>query len=130
MIPSIVFVAVFCLTSFALWLGLQLAKRLPNEHLLSDSRASAQIGIGIVATLSALVLGLMITSAKRSFDEREAEIVRVSASVVLLDRALVGFGDQSAAARKELRALLDRISSLVNPEGYLLEAEFRGPLAI
>jgi hypothetical protein len=85
---------------------------LPENHLVSDARDSAKVGIGMLATLLALVLGLMITSAKHSFDEREAELVQVSTSIVLLDLALVGFGEETQPARAQLRGILDGIARL------------------
>ena len=78
------FALVFLLTLGGLWLGLRVARWLPSHHLVSEARQSAQIGIGMLATLLALVLGLMITSAKRSFDEREAGMVEVATSICLL----------------------------------------------
>ncbi|MGJ7510558.1 hypothetical protein [Variovorax sp. GT1P44] len=105
-------VLVFLLTLFGLWLGVRLSSLLPEHHLVSDARDSAKIAIGMLATLLALVLGLMITSAKRSFDEREAELVQLSTSIVLLDRALVGFGEESRPARAQVRTVLDRILQL------------------
>jgi hypothetical protein len=112
MLSYLIALVVFLLTLAGLWLGGRMASRLPGHHLVSDARDSAKIGIGMVATLLALVLGLMITSAKRSFDEREAELVQVSTSIVLLDRALEGFGEDAKPARSQLRKLLDDVAKL------------------
>jgi hypothetical protein len=114
MTSYVVSVLVFVLTLWGLWLGVRLSSLLPEHHLVSDARDSAKIAIGMLATLLALVLGLMITSAKRSFDEREAELVQFSTSVVLLDRALVGFGEESRPARAQVRAVLDRVVQLTD----------------
>ena len=128
LLPSAIFVVVFLLTTAGLWFGLRLARWLPPEHLGNDARSSAHVGIGMLATLAALVLGLMITSAKNSFDERNSEIIRVATSIVLLDRALSGFGERAQGARFELRSILDRIARQVDPSGYLSAEEFRAPL--
>ncbi|MDM0104012.1 hypothetical protein QTH97_03660 [Variovorax sp. J22R24] len=85
---------------------------------MSDARDSAKVGIGMLATLLALVLGLMITSAKRSFDEREAELIQLSTSIVLLDRALVGFGEETRAARYQLHGILNRIVQLTERQRH------------
>ncbi|MDM0072771.1 DUF4239 domain-containing protein [Variovorax sp. J2P1-59] len=112
MLSYIVATLVFVLTLMGFWVGVRLSTLLPEHHLVSDARDSAKVGIGMLATLLALVLGLMITSAKRSFDEREAEVVQLSTSIVLLDRALVGFGEESRPARQQLHGILDRIAQL------------------
>lgn len=107
--PYLVFVLILVLTLAALRVGLRLSALLPEHHLASDARDSAKIGIGMLATLLALVLGLMITSAKRAFDEREADLVEISTSIVLLDHALDGFGPDAGPARGQLRAMVDGI---------------------
>jgi hypothetical protein len=129
LLPSAIFVTVFLLTTAGLWFGLRVAAWLPREHLSVDARNSAHIGIGMLATLAALVLGLMITSAKQSFDERNAEIVQVATSMVLLDRALAGYGEGARAARVELRGILERIARGVDRNGDLSAEGFRTPFS-
>lgn len=112
----------FLLAVGGLWLGLKLSSRLPRHHLASDSRDSAKVGIGMLATLLALVLGLMITSAKRSFDERGSELVRVSSSIVLLDHALRGFGTGAQPVRMQLRQLLEDIAQVMRKDAKMSPA--------
>jgi hypothetical protein len=120
---------VFLVACAGLWFGLRLASWVPPEQLASEARSSAHIGIGMVATLAALVLGLMITSAKSSFDERRSEIVRVATSIVLLDHALAGYGEGALAGRRELRAMLDRTITRISSTGNLTAEEFGTPLS-
>ena len=108
---------VLLLTLAALGLGVRLSTVLPSHHLINDARDSAKIGIGMLATLLALVLGLMITSAKRSFDEREAELVQTATSIVLLDRTLLALGEEAQPARSRLKEVLDDITLLTGREG-------------
>jgi hypothetical protein len=65
--------------------------------------------MGIVATLSALVLGLLIASAKGSFDAQSAELTQMSAKVILLDRLLAHYGPETKETRDLLRSLVKRI---------------------
>lgn len=122
-------VSVFLLSCVGLWLGLRLASLLPVEHLTTGARTSAQIGISMLATLAALVLGLMTSSAKSSFDERRHEIVRVATSIVLLDQALAAYGDGAQAGRQEVRAMLEMTIRRVAPTGNVTAQEFRTPLS-
>ena len=93
--------------------GNWLAPRLPVGHLSPEARHAAHVGIGMLATLLALVLGLMITSAKHSFDERQAELLRFASTVVLLDRALVGYGEGSQECRAQLKDLFASVRARI-----------------
>jgi hypothetical protein len=77
---------------------------LPQHHLSSDSKDVVKLGIALVATMSALVLSLLVASAKSAFDTRSNQLAQVSADFVLLDRALARYGPET----KEARSLLQR----------------------
>ena len=66
--------------------GMWLRKRLPDHHLAEASKDTIKVGSGILASLAALVLGLLISSAKSSFDATTAGIAQGSAKIILLDR--------------------------------------------
>ncbi|MGB6768154.1 MAG: hypothetical protein WBE50_08685 [Methyloceanibacter sp.] len=69
--------------------------------------------MGVVATLAALVLGLLVASAKSTCDARESEINQITAYVILIDNLLTKYGDEAQTARAALRqavpAIVDRI---------------------
>jgi hypothetical protein len=96
-------------------LGMALRTVLPQNELSSDSRDVVKLGTGLVATLAALVLGLLIASAKTSFDTQNVELTEMSSRVVLLDRILAHYGPEANEARIELRSsvvhTLDTLSS-------------------
>ena len=83
-------------------------RRLPPEHLSSVTRDSVVLLAGMVATLSALVLGLLISSARTSFESDRASVVEIAADVLVIDRALAQYGDQAKPARDALRGFLER----------------------
>jgi hypothetical protein len=95
-------VVLACLCA-AFALGLWLRRVLPDHHLSSESKDVVKLGIGLVATLSALVLGLLIASAKTAYDENSIGLTRLAAKVVLLDRVLAHYGPEAQKAREELR---------------------------
>ena len=64
--------------------------------------------MGLVATTVALVLGLLVASAKGFYDTQSAEITQFSANMVVLDRVLAHSGPESAEARSALRNLAVR----------------------
>jgi hypothetical protein len=84
--------------------GLQLRHRLPEHHLSDESVGVIKLATGLVATLAALVLGLLVSSAKVAFDTESSDLVHNAANVITLDRALANYGTET----QEIRVLLKR----------------------
>jgi len=86
---------------------------LPESHLSAHSQGVVKLGMGFVATMAALVLGLLVSSAKSSYDTQSAELTDMSSKVIFLDRVLAHYGPETKEARDLLRgavvANLDRI---------------------
>jgi hypothetical protein len=111
-IGALVFVCVF---GGAL-LGMFLRAVLPAHHLNVDSKDVVKLGMGLIATMSALVLGLLIASAKSTYDAQRNELLRLSANVIELDRVLAHYGPATKAAREQLRSALALTLERVWPE--------------
>src|SRR5690349_4049289 len=88
-------------------IGIFLGHILPPEHLKEETRNIATVATGIIATLAALVLGLMVASAKNSFDMRADEIRESGARLIMLDRALRQYGPGAQKTRDLLRQLIE-----------------------
>jgi hypothetical protein len=84
-------------------LGMVLRTVVPQHHLDQESRNVVNLGMGLVATMAALVLGLLLASAKGSYDAQGTEVTHVSASIVVMDRMLAHYGSETADARETLR---------------------------
>ena len=65
-------------------LGMFLRSALPQEHLIDDAKDAMKLAIGLIATMCALILGLLVTSAKSSYDAQNTDLQQVAAKVVLL----------------------------------------------
>ena len=85
-------------------LAMFMRSALPEHHLSADSKDVVKLGIALIATMSALVLSLLIASAKSAYDTRSNQLVQVSADIIELDRALARYGPET----KEARSLLER----------------------
>ncbi|MBX3380384.1 MAG: DUF4239 domain-containing protein [Phycisphaeraceae bacterium] len=83
--------------------GMVLRSLLPEHHLSSETKDVVKLGAGLIGTMAALVLGLLVGSAKGSYDTQKNEVVDLAASAVMLDRTLAHFGPESDAARESLR---------------------------
>jgi len=92
----------------AVLLGRTLRPRVPEHHLSSDSRDVIKLAIGLVATMSALVLGLLVSSAKGSFDTERTEIIQMASKLTFLDRVLAAYGPDAAGARTQLHATAEQ----------------------
>jgi hypothetical protein len=83
----------------AVLLGRALRRVLPGEHLTADSRDTIKLAMGLVATMAALVLGLLVSSAKGSYDAERSEVIQMAAKVAFFDRVLTNYGPEAAEAR-------------------------------
>jgi hypothetical protein len=101
-------------------IGMLIQFRLPEHHLSEDSKTIIKAARGVVVGLAALTLGLLIATAKGSFDTKESEMKSGSSKMIVLNRLLLNFGDQSKAAREALKvsALTGvKIIDITNKEG-------------
>jgi hypothetical protein len=76
---------------------------LPERHLSAESKDVVKLGIALIATMSALVLSLLVASAKSAFDTRSNQLVQTSVDIILLDRGLASYGPETKDARYLLR---------------------------
>ena len=104
-VSLIVFACVFGGALF----GMLLRAVLPEHHLNSDSKDIVKLGMGLVGTMAALVLSLLVASAKGSYDVQGSELTQGSANVVLLDGILAQYGPETKEARDQLRVVVTRV---------------------
>src|SRR5215813_12396684 len=83
--------------------GRYFARRLPGHHLSSETQSVVTVSVAVIGTLSALVLGLMITSANSSFSARSDEVRELSLQLIRMDRNLRRYGPEADDARAKLR---------------------------
>jgi Na+/H+ antiporter NhaC len=98
-------------------LGVFLRTILPHHHLSSDSKDTVKVGMGLVGTMAALVLGLLVASAKGSYDAQSAELTQMSANVAILDRMLALYGPEAKEARAQLPGVVTRVLHQLWPQG-------------
>lgn len=86
--------------------GMALRSRLPAPHLSEESKDVVRLGTGLVATMAALVLGLLVASAKGSYDTQRDGLDSIAADITLLDTVLAQYGPEAGAARADLRRVV------------------------
>jgi hypothetical protein len=109
---SIIFACLFG----AVLLGRGLRRLLPEHHLSADTKDAVKLAMGLVATMAALLLGLLVSSAKGSYDTIRGEVIQMSAKAVFLDRVLVTYGPEATEARARYRNLVGDIIQRLWPE--------------
>src|ERR1700758_2279328 len=102
-ISLIVFLCVFG----GAMLGMLLRRYLPEHHQSADSQRIVNLGAGIIGTMAALVLGLLVASAKGNYDTQNNEVLDATAKIALLDRVLAQYGSESKTTREQLHQLVE-----------------------
>ncbi len=95
--------------------GIALRAALPEHHLSSESKEVIKLSMGLVATMSALVLGLLVASAKSSYDTQDKEVTELSSRAALLDRVLARIGPETQETRALLRGALSAAIDRMEP---------------
>ncbi|HKQ32417.1 MAG TPA: hypothetical protein VJV40_04375 [Thermodesulfobacteriota bacterium] len=108
-------------------LGIFLRAILPERHLTEDSRNMVTIGMGIVATMAAIAVGLMIQGAQISFSGQRSDLIDMSAKIVFLDKLLADYGPEAEDARTALRYSLERTINQFWPKDGLEGARIEPP---
>jgi hypothetical protein len=116
MSTSLTATLVFVCLVAAVLLGQAASQRLAEHHLAADTRDTVKLSLGLVATMSALLLGLLVSSAKGAYDSQREQVDQLAAKVATLDRVLALYGAESAAARRELRATVENAIGRAWPE--------------
>jgi hypothetical protein len=111
-IRLIVFACVFGGALF----GMFLRGVLPEQHLSADSKDTVRLGMGLIGTMTALVLGLLVASAKSFYDTQSTELTEMSAKIVLLDRVLAHYGPETKEVRDLLHSAVARTLDRLWPQ--------------
>src|SRR5262245_43845177 len=114
---TISFIVFGCMVGGVL-VGMTLRALLSEHHLSTESRDLVKLSMGLIGTMTALVLGLLIASAKSSFDTQRNGLGQLSGNVIFLDRVLARYGPETKEAREMLRdSVADMIQRTWPEEG-------------
>jgi hypothetical protein len=97
-VSSLIFLIVFGGAA----LGMFLRRMLPEEHFSQDARVVISLSTGFVVTMTGLVLGMLVSSAKASYDAQRVRVEQVSSKIILLDRTLVEYGPEADPIRSQI----------------------------
>jgi len=95
-----------------------IALRLPGHHLTGESKDAVKLGLGVIATLTALVLGLLVAAAKGTYDAQTSTVRDAAAQLGQLDRILARYGPEAKDARAQLRKLTQAVLEQLWPHDH------------
>jgi hypothetical protein len=111
----VVSIIVFAVTFGTALLGMWVRHVLPEHYLDSESRDTVKVGIGFIATMTALVLGLVTASAKSSFDNVNTAVKAFATQTLTLDRTLARYGPETDGIRNDLQRIIGARIDMVWP---------------
>jgi hypothetical protein len=114
--PTAIALIVFACVFGGALAGMALRVLIPQHHLSEDTKDVIKLGVGLIATMTALVLGLMIATAKSSYDTQDEAVKHTAAKVLLLDRLLSSYGPETKEARELLRQTVASRLAAIWPE--------------
>ena len=117
-IASFAFIGIFG----AALLGMRLRAALPDHQLSAETKDSVRLGMGLVATMTALLLGLLVASAKGSYDTQRNEVIQIASKVGFLDRVLAVYGSETTQTRELLRREVESAIPRIWPDKKSREA--------
>ena len=104
-------------------LGIVLRAVLPQTHLSAETKDTVKLSMGLVATMTALLLGLLVASAKGSYDAQKSQLIQMSAKLAFLDRVLANCGPEASESRAMLRMSAERMIARIWPDDKSRQAE-------
>src|SRR5215468_903589 len=99
--PLVTSLIVWALLVAGALVGAMLRRGLPEHHLDTHAKDIVRLGCALIATISGLVLGLLINSANTSFNAQRDEIRQFAANVILIDQVLGQYGPDAREARQQ-----------------------------
>src|SRR5262245_56867857 len=122
MSAAVIGLIVFICVSGGALVRLYLRRVLPEHHRSAESRDLVRVATGLLATMTALVLGLLIGPAKSSYDIQGNELTQVSVKIMMLDRGLAHYGPETKEARAAPSWGCERGRAAVAPTRVVISA--------
>jgi hypothetical protein len=110
---TLISLLVFALIFGGALVGMVVRPLLSEQHQTPDSRDVVKMTTGLIGTLTALVLGLLIASAKNSFDQKTSQVRQMTATIILLDDLLMQYGPEAIRLRSLLRQSIPPLANRI-----------------
>jgi hypothetical protein len=105
--------------------GMAIRRAIPADRLGSNEKEVARLVTGLMTTMTAIVLGMLVSSAKASYDARTNEVAELSSQVVNIDRLLSKYGPETAEVRAQFRVLVEASVNRIWPAQAPVHVELK-----
>ena len=86
---------VFALVFGGALLGMGIRRVLPDDHFAPEAKDTIRLAIGLVVTMTGLVLGMLVSSAKGFFDSEKNQVAELSAQIIVMSDLLTAYGPET-----------------------------------
>jgi len=121
----LVSIAVFAVVFGGALIGMRLKRILPQDQLGPEAKDVIRLAVGLLVTMTALVLGMLVSAANSSYQERKDQLTQMASDFVGVDRLLASYGPETKYARAELRLLAESSLQRIWPQQSSQEAQLR-----
>jgi hypothetical protein len=87
--------------------GMALRRALPPEHLGTDAKDTVRLATGLMVTMTGLVLGMLVSSAKSYYDGQKNVVAEISSQVILLNGLFLDYGPEANQTRRQARQVVE-----------------------
>lgn len=105
MIPPLIALGVATALFLAVYFGLYTRRHLPEPHLSADTKDTVKIAMGLVATMSALLLGLLVSSMQDSYKTVQDQVITLGAKISFMDRLMTLYGPEAKDLQTSVRQI-------------------------
>jgi len=121
LVSSIVFGCVFA----AALMGMAVRRALPEDHLGADGKEVVRLSTALISTMAAIILGMLVSSAKGSYDARKNEVAEMSSEILTIDRLLAQYGEETGDIRVQFRHVVEDGVARIWPKDGVGSGELR-----
>jgi hypothetical protein len=87
--------------------GIAIRRAVPENHFVSQAKVTVRLAIGLIVTMTGLVLGMLVSSAKTFYDGEKTQVAEMSPQIILLNDLLSTYGPETKPARTEARQFVE-----------------------
>lgn len=96
--------------------GMVIRRAAPDDHFVPDAKDTVRLAIGLIVTMTGLVLGMLVSSAKTFYDSEKNQVAEMASQVILLNDLLTAYGPETQQTRIEARQFVEESVNRVWPK--------------
>jgi hypothetical protein len=98
---------VFALIFAAALVGMAIRRAAPDAHFAPEAKDTVRLAIGLIVTMTGLVLGMLVSSAKTFYDSEKNQVAEMASQVIIFDDLLSAYGPETQQTRIEARKFVE-----------------------